>query len=148
MASKTTKTDADVSATEPALAGSTEDAQPPRHASPSVPAKAESAAPIKLTPDQWGRKLGHFRGGDARLPQNVPHFSAEHSAADQLHGWAQHAYHYQAAPFLVSEADYTEALKAAGKYPCCPPHADALPASQAVRFANFKPRAERVKGAR
>lgn len=102
----------------------------------------------QFTPDAWGKKLGHFKAGDPRLPQNVPHFDAQHAAADALYGWSQHAYHYQAAPFTITEADYVAALEAAGRYPLCAPHAAALPASQVARFANFQPRRERVKASR
>lgn len=115
----------------------------------AAPASAAAApAPARLTPNAWGRKLGHFKQGDTRLPQNVPHFDRQHAAADELFGWSRHAYNFQAEPFLITEADYVAAIKSAGRFPLEAPHAAALPPSEAARFANFKPRRERVKASR
>jgi hypothetical protein len=115
---------------------------------PQAAAETPAVSALKLTPDAWGRKLGHFKAGDTRLPQNVQHFDPQHAAADELFGWSRHAYHFQAAPFLITETDYIAALKTAGEFPVSAPHPAALPASQAERFANFKPRKARDKGAR
>lgn len=133
---------ADVGSVSDALGGEATEGAPQAAAAPTV------VDTPKLTPDAWGRKLGHFKVGDVRLPQNVQHFDPQHAAADELFGWSRHAYHYQAEPFLITEADYLEALKTAGSFPVSAPHPAALPASQAARFANFKPRKARDKGGR
>lgn len=109
---------------------------------PTEPAPAQPAAE-KLTPAAWAQRLGMIVHADRRLPQQETHAKPEHAAADSLHGWAVHAYNYQAAAdaFLITEADYRAALVAAGQHPLVPPHAAALPPSQVARFADFKPKA-------
>lgn len=91
-------------------------------AAPAVPA----VAPEMLTPEQWAEKLGHVKKASPFTPQLSTHYSWQHAAADSLHGWAQHAHHYQGAPLMLSQADYQAALEAAAEYPNKPAHTAAL----------------------
>lgn len=105
---------------------------------PPAPAPKPSSAE-RLTPAQWAERLGYLVAADARLPQSESFAKPEHAAADALHGWSRYGYHYQAQPFLISEADYRAALEAAMKYPLVAPCAAALPPSERDRFKDFKP---------
>lgn len=128
------------------------DAKSPKSESaPGAPVEgappAEPKGPVLLTPAEWAEKLGLITRANPLVPQ-VPTFADwRHAAADKLHGWSDHAYHHQGeqARFLVSQEDYEKALAAAAEFPCCPPHAAALPESQRQRFEKFKPRTKRNK---
>jgi hypothetical protein len=82
----------------------------------------------KKTPEDWGKKHGHWREVNALIPetQAKSHWKAAHATAEYLHGWADHAYHYENDPLLITEADYVAALEAAANYPNTPPHGPAL----------------------
>lgn len=109
---------------------------------PARPEPLKSAPePKRMTPAQWAEKLGHINHADPRIPQSVTHADWQHAAADALYGWSQHAYHFQSQPFLLSQADYENALGAAAKYPLCAPYEKALPPGQEKRFEGFRPRA-------
>lgn len=109
-------------------------------ASKAEPAKASVP---KFTPEQWAEKLGHVRKADPRIPQSVTHYDPAHAAADALYGWSQHAYHFQASPFLLTQEQYVEALARASAFPTCAPLPEALPPGQEKRFEGFRPRAAR-----
>jgi len=98
---------------------------PKRKAEPEA-APVAAPAPEMLTPEQWAQKLGHVKKAPPFQPQLSAHYSWQHAAADSLHGWAQHAHHYQGEPLLLSQADYEAALDAAAEYPNKPAHAAAL----------------------
>ena len=94
-----------------------------------VPAREKKAKePVAVakqelcTPSEWREKMGLIRRRDPRLPQSVDIVDWKHQCADLLHGWSQHAYHFQSEPLLISQADYEAALKAAGEYPATPEH--------------------------
>lgn len=91
-----------------------------------LPAKAADPEPVKLTPEQWAEKLGQVRKAPQHQPQLRTHYAWQHAAASSLHGWEQHAHHYQNAPLLLTQADYQAALDAAAEYPAKPAHAAAL----------------------
>lgn len=114
-------------------------AAPKRAALPAQqPAASAPAAPRK-TPEQWAEQLGHIKRADPRIPQSVTHADWQHAAADALYGWSEHAYHYQAQPFLLTQEQYEAALAAAARYPLCGPLAAALPPGQERRFDGFRP---------
>lgn len=98
----------------------------PAAAAAEPPASAVAAAVEMLTPWQWAEKLGHVTKASPFTPQLRTHPSWQHAAADSLHGWSQHAHHYQAEPLLLAQADYLAALEAAAEYPNKPAHAPAL----------------------
>lgn len=106
---------------------------------PTEPPQAPAEPVVRKTPAAWADALGHMRKADPRLPQSVTHADQMHAAADQLHGWSQHAYHHQAEPFEISQVDYEAALDAGQKYPLVAPHAAALPHSQVNRHKDFVP---------
>jgi hypothetical protein len=74
------------------------------------------------------------------LPQSIDFWLPKHAVAAQLHGWADHAHHYQNAPLQLTRAEHEEALEAAAKFPCVAPCAAALSPVVAKRFAKFAPR--------
>lgn len=88
----------------------------------------ESVAETK-TPHEWAVTLGKYRAVSKFQPQLRAHYSPDHAAADELHGWTRFAYNYQAAgeTFTLSETDYRAALDAALHYPVKPAHAAAIP---------------------
>lgn len=91
-----------------------------------VPVHAVAPALDRLTPEQWAEKLGHVKKASPFTPQLSTHPSWQHAAADSLHGWSQHAHHYQAEPLLLTQSDYQAALDAAAEYPNKPAHAAAF----------------------
>lgn len=91
-----------------------------------VKAAAPAPEPVKKTPEQWARVLGHMKLADPRIPQSTTHADWQHAAADKLHGWGRHAYHYQAEPMLLTQDDYQAALDAAAEYPNKPAHEPAM----------------------
>jgi len=106
---------------EPKRAPKSAEVQPPA----AAPAPEAPAAP-KRTPADWAKVLEFSKPADPRLPQSEPHTDWQHAAADVLHGWSRHAYHYQADPFEISEADYRAALEAGANHPPTPAHAAAI----------------------
>jgi hypothetical protein len=89
--------------------------------SKTVPAKEE----VLKTPAQWAEELG-------------PKERALYASADYLHGWSEHAYHYQAEPQTMTRETFGAALEAAGKFPTCPPHGPALGKTVEKNFEGFK----------
>jgi hypothetical protein len=81
------------------------------------------------TPHAHAVSRGYYRPHDPLVPQNEAHYHWRHAIADQLHGWSQDAYNYQAAgeAFELSSDDYEYALLAAAEYPNTPAHAPAVP---------------------
>ncbi|HEV8246076.1 MAG TPA: hypothetical protein VGP93_09925 [Polyangiaceae bacterium] len=77
-----------------------------------------------LTPAGWAERKGLAAKPDPSRPWESPQKSAMYAAAEVLHGWAQDAHDYQGAhqELVISEADFTAALIAAGKYPAAPAH--------------------------
>lgn len=84
----------------------------------------------RRTPAEWAKALG-VKGAPAHLV----------ASADYLHGWKDHAYHFQAEPLLLTKEDFLAALKAAGEYPTAAPHAPAFGKTVGDRFKDFKPAA-------
>jgi|GEM_PF-4088450 len=96
-------------------------------------AKDALPPPDKLTPADWAKKLG---------PKVAPpHLVA---SASYLHGWKDHAYHYQAEPLLLEQGTFLEALKAASAFPTVAPHAPAFGKTVGERFKDFKPQAAKA----
>ncbi len=80
--------------------------------------KPEPKAPKAelLSPSDWAKRKGHLKSEDVPVNEVLgtgPHYSWQHACADAAHGWSHHAYHYQAEPLLLSEADYMAAIDAA-----------------------------------
>jgi hypothetical protein len=89
---------------------------------------AATAGDDQRTPEDWAKALG---------PKEAPpHLVA---SASYLHGWKDHAFHYQTEPLLLTQGDFAAALKAAGDYPTVPPHRPALSKTVADRFKDFQP---------
>ena len=82
--------------------------------------------PEPKTPEAWAESLG-------------PKQMAAFASADYLHGWSEHAYHYQGEPLLMTQECFESALKAAGEFPTVAPHKAALGKLAAERFNSFKP---------
>lgn len=99
----------------------------------------ETTTPL-LTPAEWAEKLGFIAPANPNMPQQERHAKWQHAAADTLHGWSEHAFHFQSPEhrFAISEDTYRKALSAAANFPVEPPHEAALPESQRPRFASFK----------
>ena len=90
------------------------------------PVLAVAPALEMLTPQQWAEKLGQVKIASPFTPQLRTHMSWQHAAADSLHGWTQHAHHFQGEPLLLCQSDYQAALDAAAEYPNKPAHLPAL----------------------
>lgn len=120
------------------------DENPPGGSPPATTTETATAAPDakpvkRKTPEEWARALRHFKAKRPNIPQDQDHHSIAHATADQLHGWSNYAYHHQATPFELTKEDYEAALKAGLEFPCCAPHAAALPPGEERRFVNFVP---------
>ncbi|MBA2724284.1 MAG: hypothetical protein H0U56_15630 [Methylibium sp.] len=87
-------------------------------------AEAKATEVVRLTPTQWAERKGMVKA--AAFPWEQPRVDARHAAADSLHAWGYHAYHYQAEPLLLTEQDYDAALKAAAEFPLELPHKPAI----------------------
>ena len=85
-----------------------------------------STPPLMHTPEEWAKRLGHVCVAPEHMPQLRTHYDWRHAVADALHGWSQHAYHYQAEPLLLTETHYCAALDAAAEYPTKPAHVPAF----------------------
>lgn len=120
-----------------------EDAAPAAQSAPEAP----RATPRMLTPAEWAREKKLMRPADPRLPQSVPWTDPRHAVADRLHGWSDHAYHFQGPDqqFRLTEPDYLAALEAGAAYPTVPPHAPALAPSHVGRWRDFVPKKSRKR---
>jgi len=106
-----------------------EEVRPDAGASEAKPGDATDAKPANLTPAQWAERKGIAPKADPNKPWIEPVSSDfRYPAADVLHGWSHHAFHYQdpKAAFLISEQDFDKALEAAAGYPACGPHEPAV----------------------
>lgn len=89
------------------------------------PPKNPNAEPAPLaTPSTWAAKL--------KTPMHL------FAPADLLHGWADHAHHWQAEPLKISKEDFEAALKAAAEFPTVAPHAPAFGKTVGEKFKDFK----------
>jgi hypothetical protein len=87
--------------------------------------KAEVAkGPELLTPQAWGERLGLAQKADPARPWIEAHADWRYAAADKLHGWTEHAHHYQGPgqELLLTEEDFNKALEAGAGYPEVPAH--------------------------
>lgn len=112
----------------------------PTTAPESLPVPSEAPASDLRSPEAWGRELGYFVAANPNLPQSIDFWQPKHAVAAQLHGWNEHAHHYQDKPILLTREQYEAALDAGGKFPCVAPCREALSPVVAERFANFVPR--------
>lgn len=97
---------------------------------PAPPAPAAEAKPAeleRLTPQAWGEKLGLREKADPARPWIESHADWRYAAADKLHGWTDHAHHWQGPgqELLLTEADFNAALQAGADYPEKPAHGPA-----------------------
>jgi hypothetical protein len=85
------------------------------------------AEPERLTPHAWGERLGLCEKADPARPWVESHADWRFAAADKLHGWSDHAHHWQGEgqQLLLTEADFQAALQAGADYPAKPAHAPA-----------------------
>jgi len=109
--------------------------------------EANAAEPIPpsekmQTPGDWAKELGLLTQANPAVPQVDSFAHWKHSAADALHGWSEHAYHFQTSPFVLTERDYRMALAAAAKFPAVPPHMPALVPAKRGDFTTFIPAKE------
>jgi hypothetical protein len=83
----------------------------------------------RLTPASWAERKGIAPKADPARPWIEPVSSNPHyHAADVLHGWSHHAYHYQAESdaFRITEEDFDLALDAGAAFPAQPAHLAAV----------------------
>jgi hypothetical protein len=94
---------------------------------PPPPADAAVSAPERLTPHAWGEKLGLCEKADPARPWIESHADWRFAAADKLHGWSDHAHHWQGPDqqLLLTEQDFQAALQAGADYPAKPAHGPA-----------------------
>jgi hypothetical protein len=100
------------------------DEAPPQEPPASTEEKTQAEAKVVLrTPEEWARATGHvgkssplsLSNRTSKVPQSRgDRFDAQHSAADQLHGWSAHKQH-TADKFELSREAYEAALAAALK---------------------------------
>lgn len=95
-----------------------------------APAVAEKpATPERFTPAQWAERKGIAPKADPARPWIEPISKNPHyHATDVLHGWSNHAYHYQAEAdaLLLTEEDFDLALAAGAAFPALPAHMPAV----------------------
>jgi hypothetical protein len=114
---------------------------PPTQPVAAAPAGAKPPEAETKTPAEWAAQLGHTKPRDPRLPQSTDHVDPSYAVAEQLYGWKDHAYNFQAAgeAFLITEQTYRAAIKAAPQHPAVALVADALAPAAAERLKDFKP---------
>lgn len=90
-------------------------------------AATEAKPAERLTPHAWGEKLGLREKADPARPWIESHSDWRFAAADKLHGWTDHAHHWQGPgqELLLTEDDFRSALQAGADYPAKPAHAAA-----------------------
>lgn len=78
----------------------------------------------KRTPQEWGKELGHWHSPSEKEHDHTGFWKREYAAADTLHGWKRHAYHFAKEPQLMSKKTFEAAIDAAQLGP--EPHKPAL----------------------
>lgn len=117
-------------------------------------ATAATSAEERKQPSEWAAAKGHFVPAPADQPWKGARVDPRYAAADALHGWGHHAYHYANQPLLITEEEYEGALDVAEQFPCELPQGPALsphcphrlPSAPAKRTPEAeKARAEQLK---
>lgn len=106
------------------------DTKPAGGETPSAPAEAKPAkpeppqGPERLTPHAWGEQLGLCEKADPARPWIESHADWRFAAADKLHGWSDHAHHWQGPgqELLLTKEEFEAALQAGADYPEKPAH--------------------------
>ena len=92
-----------------------------------APPEAKPDEPERLTPHTWAEKLGLADKSDPARPWIETHSDWRFAAADKLHGWTDHAHHWQGEgqQLLLTREDFEKALEAGAAYPATPAHGPA-----------------------
>jgi len=110
-------------------------------ASPAAQPPAGAVVAETKTPAEWAAQLGHTRARDPKFPQSTNHVDPKYAVADQLYGWSERAYHFQAPEdaFRITVNAYLDALRTASQFPATELTADALTPAAAERLKDHEP---------
>lgn len=67
----------------------------------------------KKTAEEWGKELGHWHSPSGISYDQNGFWKREYAAANALHGWSRHAYHYASDPLLMTKKQFLAAIDAA-----------------------------------